>query len=388
VKADPVGAQSMLEDLLFPDSMVLHLGNQQHTVAYPTTRAYQNIMETVKQRTIEGFRRTNPSAVNVNWDDVRNKQLGVEIRFRDGIPLNILQRAMQIRGELPIENDLITRIWIFAKDTKDDVRTMFFTDTSTTLYEAIKADFTVADIEKFTSVEESWIPYQMETGDYYLPTKPLTIPSFKLRYTQFTTDELKRNFFVDPAVTRNLMERDGSEIYTDGKRGLQIKNDQHWLNFSDPVASVETRTDMRENLVSALQFVNQHGGWNGKYALYKVPQRMLVANQAFVFRQYYESLPVINRQDDKFGYIRILMQKGIVANFERSMINPDIKSVTPSEGQLSGGEELAAELAAYPRQSSVLTVFPAYRPVLSDMWLQLIPAWAVELRDGTYDYIE
>ncbi|TBL77440.1 YycH family regulatory protein [Paenibacillus thalictri] len=388
VKAEPVGSQAVLEDLLFPDQMVLHLGNQTHTVLYSSTPYYNSIFDIVKQRYIEGFRKLNGASLAVNWDDVRNKQQGVELRFRDGVPFNVLQRIMQFKGDLPIENDLVTRIWIYTKESKDDVRTFFFTDTSSIVYEAIKADFTIKDIEKFVSLGETLTPYTMGAGDYYLPTKPLTLPSYKFNFTQYTAEQLKRSFFVDPAITRNLTERDGSEIYTDGKRGLQLKNDQHWMTYSDPVAPVESKVELRESLLAAIQFVNQHGGWNGKYTVSKVPQRLLTSNQSFIFRQYYGSYPVINQRTENIGYIKVVLQKGVVSSFERSLIVPDVRTQTVKEMQIAGTEELEPKLAQYPKKFSIYSMYPAYKTVLTDQTLELVPAWAVELRDGSYEFLE
>ncbi|TVY10726.1 YycH family regulatory protein [Paenibacillus cremeus] len=390
VKTERLGTQAALEDMLFPDQVVLHLGKEQHTVVYPNTAKYNEIWDTVKQRYyLEGFRKTTTTALGLNWDEIRNKQQGVEVRFRDGLPLNVLQRVMQIKSDLPSENDLITRIWIFAKDT-NEVRTILFTDTASTVYEAQKADFTVKDIEKFVAVSPDFIPYKVTPGDYYLPLKPLAMTGFKMGYTQFTVDQMKRTFFVDPAITRNLTERDGSEIYTDGKRGLQLKNEPHWMTYSDPVApAADSRIDLLGNLVSAVQFINQHGGWNGTYGVQKVPQRLLLGNQAFVFRQYYQSFPIINPRSDTIGYIRISLQKGLVSNFERSIMTPEVRNVTRNEVQLAGGEQLDEKLKQFSLQKTQFYgVFPAYRPIVMEKTMELVPAWAVELRDGTYEFLE
>jgi regulatory protein YycH of two-component signal transduction system YycFG len=295
---------------------------------------------------------------------------------------------MQIKGEVPSENDIITRIWMYTKETKDDVRTFFFTDMPSVVYEAVKADFTVSDIEKFVNSGEGLTPYKLGAGDYYLPSEPLTIASYKFNYTQFTADQLKRSFFTDPAITRNLTERDGSEIYTDGKRGLQLKNDQHWMTYSDPVAPAESKIDLGENLMSAIQFINQHGGWNGNYALNKMPQRLVTANQAFVFREYFNSFPIINTGTENIGFIKIVLQKGVVSSFERSLIIPDSRTITSSEAQIAGGEALEAKLSAYAKKNSIFSVFPAYIPVVSEQQVELIPSWAIELLDGSYEFLK
>jgi regulatory protein YycH of two-component signal transduction system YycFG len=398
VKTDRLGSQALLEELLFPDQVILHLGNQQHTVLYPDTEAYKMVVESVNQRSLEGFRKVSTSALNLNWEEVRNKQQGVEVRFRDGIPINVLQRMMQLKGELPLENDTITRIWIFVKETKDEVRTILFTDTPNLVYEVQKSDISGKDIERFVtevqkpdaSGKEVMVPYKTANGDYYVPMKPVAFASVKLPFKQFTVDQLKRSFFVDPAITRNLSERDGSEIYTDAKRGLQLKNDQRWMTYSDPVAaatSVDNKADLQDNLLSAVQFVNQHGGWNGTYSLQMVPQRLLPGNQPFIFRQYYRSLPIIGQRAN-IGFMKLVVQKGVVSSYERSTLIPDANGATSKDVTLISGEILDEKLNEYAKKHMVISIFPAYRPFINEQSIDLLPSWAVELRDGTYEYVE
>ncbi|UQZ84526.1 YycH protein [Paenibacillus konkukensis] len=387
VKTDPMGSQASLEDLLFADHVVLHMGNQVHTVLYPNTAGYNQILDSVKQRTLSGFRKTTVSSLNMNVEEVRGKQQGLEVVFRDGIPLNVLQRVMQLKGEVPADNDVITRIWIVAREAKDEVRTILFTDTASTVYEVQKADISAKDIERIITLEGT-VPYKETADGYYLPTKPISFPAYTLDFTQFTVDQLKRSFFVDPAITRNLSERDGTEIYTDAKRGLQLKNDERWLTYSDPVAPVDSKIDVQDNLLSAVQFVNQHGGWNGQYAVQKVPQRMLPVSQSFIFRQYYGSLPVMNQHNDNIGFIKMSLQKGVVSRYERSMIIPDPAGVRSRDATLIAGEELDAKLAQYAKKNAVISVFPGYRPTIFDKTMELVPVWTVELRDGTYEFLE
>jgi regulatory protein YycH of two-component signal transduction system YycFG len=387
VKTDQLGSQAKLEELLFPDHLVLHLGSGLHTLAYPNTPQYNQIVESVNQRFLEGFRKVSAASLGINWDEVRAKQQGVELRFRDGLPLHMLGEIMQLKGELPAENELITRIWIYAKDASE-VRTIMFTDTTSTVYEVLKADLYPKDIERFVSVGDNYLPYKMISGEMYLPLKPLPVMSYEMPFTQYSAEQLKRSFFADPAITRNLAERDGSEIYTDGKRGLQLKNGQRWLTYSDPVAPVEGRVDLNESLTSAVQFVNQHGGWNGTYAVQRVPQRVLPVNQAFVFRQYYDMLPIINQKDDQLGYMKIIMQKGTVSNFERSTMIPDLRNASKKTVELTGGDVLEELLKEYGKKSTVYAIFPGYRMTVKEQALELTPVWTVELRDGTYEFLE
>ena len=89
---------------------------------------------------------------------------------------------------------------------------------------------------------------------------------------QYTPEQLQKSLFVDPGTSRNLLDRDGTEIYTDGKRGLQIYHGRHWMSYSDPVAPVETNAASQESLLVAVEFINRHGGWDGDYLMSEIEE--------------------------------------------------------------------------------------------------------------------
>jgi regulatory protein YycH of two-component signal transduction system YycFG len=388
VQTETLGKQAELSDMLFPDQLIIHLGNQQHSVLYPSNYYYTRLLDNIKQRSFKGFRKTSMYLVNVNWEEVRTKQLGVEIRFREGIPFSILQQLFRIEGEMPVENDKITKIWIYSKGTNDEVRAFFFTDSPGVGYEVIGADFTSKDVENFVAYGEPSNLYKaMNGGDYYLPLKSLHLPSYTFTYTQLTADQLKQSLFVDPGITRYLKERDGSEIYTDSKRGFQLNRDQRWVTYFDPVAPAASKTEVLEDLMAGIKFINQHIGWDGKYMVARTPEKQL-DNQTFIFRQYYESLPIVTAQPEGFGTMNMQVQKGVISGFERSMVIPDLKSGQRKENELMSAESIELRLQYYQRRSSIVSIFPAYRPAILDKTMTLTSAWAIELRDGTYDFIE
>ncbi|NEW07300.1 hypothetical protein GK047_14935 [Paenibacillus sp. SYP-B3998] len=389
IQTETLGRQSELQDMLFPDQIIVHLGNQQHSVLYPSNYYYTRLLDNIKQRSFNGFRKTTMFLANVNWEEVRTKQQGVEIRFREGIPFSILQQMLRIEGEIPVENDKITRIWIFTKGNNEDVRAFFYTDSPSIGYEVVHADFTSKDIENFAAYGDLTNLYKTtNNGDYYVPVKPLRVSSYSFNYSLLSADQLKQSLFVDPGITRNLKERDGSEIYTDSKRGFQLNRDQRWITYSDPIAPVESKSDVREDLVAGIKFINQHIGWDGKYLVARTPQKQSYDNHTFTFRQYYEAFPIITSQLEGFGSLKLQIQKGLVSGFERSMIIPDLKSAQRRDAELISGDVLEERLQYYQRKMSIVTIFPAYRPIVSEKTVVLIPTWVLELRDGTFDFME
>lgn len=380
VKTDLDGKLEKAENLLQPQQMIVHFGKEQHTVLYPDTQFYNLILQRLKGRTFDGFQRLSMSTVD--WSEVRSQYKGVEIRFNEGIPINILDKIMQIQGDLVLQSDTINRIWIYMKDNKEEVRTFFLNEEGTVIYESTKADLTVKDVEEFVGFGEYQTRYRMVNGDYYLPLYPIKIVKYKLRYKEFSSEQMQKSLFLDPGITRSLPERDGSEIYTDSKRGLRVRTEQKWISFTDPIAPVDGENDLRENLYAAVQFVNQHGGWNGDYLLHMAGNKGQEGD-VFVFQQYYGSYPIVSDGKTKYGEMRLSAQKGTVSSYERSLVNLDKEEAEKSQEILPGGTALDTKLANFAEGSVIKTVFPAYRPQLTKETLELTPVWVIEFLDGT-----
>jgi regulatory protein YycH of two-component signal transduction system YycFG len=385
------GTPAELQDVVFPDQIILHYGQKNHTVLYPVPfiNHYRNIFDFLKQRSFGGLRKTNVLAANMDWNDIRDNYEGIEMRFREGVPVNVLQSLMKVSKDEPLPaNELITRIYLYSNGISDDVKTFFISDSSLTVYEAVKADVTVSDLTMRLRLGESLPRYHTASGDYYLPNEPLTAIRITMPYTQYTAEQLKRSLFVDPSLTRSLQERDGTQIITDSVKGLQLRNDKHWFVFSNPAsAPVDSKNEVRDNLLSAIQFVNQHGGWNSTYLYSLLTPKVAVGAQTFLFRQYLEGFPVMNIGTDTIGYMKVAVQKGIVSTYERSILIPDMKNMVKAQAILPGGAELDAKIAAYRRPSSIARIYPGYQPEVQEKQVVYHPKWIVELRDGTFDVL-
>ncbi|MDF2921145.1 MAG: hypothetical protein K0R57_59 [Paenibacillaceae bacterium] len=385
------GTAAELKDVVFPDQIILHYGNKSHTVLYPMPfiNHYRNIFDFLKQRSFGGLRRTDTLAADINWDVIRDNYQGIEIRFREGLPFSVLQSLMKISREDSTEDSsLITRIWIYTNGITDDVKTFFISDDSVVVYEAVKADVTTSDLGVRLRLGESLPKYHTDNGDYYIPDESLAAIRIAMPYTEYTAEQLKRSLFVDPSLTRSLQERDGTQIITDSVKGLQLRNDKNWFIFSNPAsAPVDSKNEVRDNLLSAVQFINQHGGWNNTYLFSRLTPKESLGPQTFIFRQYLEGYPVMNVQSDTIGYMKLVVEKGIVSTYERSMIIPDSKEMVKEQAVLTGGKDLDLLINNYSRRLSIVRIFPGYQPEVREKDVVYLPKWIVELRDGTYDVL-
>lgn len=382
VQSEPLGPQQEVAKLLFPEQIVLHMGGDKHTVFFPDNTAYYDlILKKLQGREFKGFQRDSVQAVD--WDEVRRQDQGVELRFGRAVPFQLLQRVFKIDDFL-FSGDSIDRIWIFARQDTGEVRTFFFSSDGRYVYESLRADMTVGDVATNVGFGQYWTPYQTTDGQYYIPEKPYSwLNEMQVPVTRYTSEQMQRSLFFDPGITRSIQERkDGNQIYTDGKRGLKVEQAGGWMSYTDPAATTAAQNDLVDNIVGAVQFVNQHGGWNGQYCL-GLPADPEADNSVIRFQQYYNHVPIISGGRMTFGYMQLTLQQGTVTSYERSLLLLDAKAVNKRNRILPGGVELRALINQAALGSRVEALYPAYRPSLSKDVMTLHPVWVVRLANGS-----
>jgi regulatory protein YycH of two-component signal transduction system YycFG len=379
VKTEPLGPEEKVENLLFPEEMVLHLGNDRHTVLYPNDTFYDSILQRLQGREFKGFQ--SDSVNTVDWDLVRREDIGVEIRFGRAIPFELLQRVFKIDSDFLFSRDSVTRIWIFTRPNGEEVRTFFFSADGVSVYESLRADLTVQDVETYTGFGTYRVPFSSADGQLYVPDKPLSFVALQAGFSRYTPDQMQQNLFFDPGVTRTIQDRqDGTQMYTDGKRGLKVEQDGGWLVYTDPVPASGAGDSLPDNVMTAVQFVNQHGGWNGTHRLVKTadPDSAGVIR----FQQFYNRLPIVSTGTFRFGYMQLTLRQGTVSSYERSLLVPGEPKGQRTLRTLPYGDALLKSIRQAAGGEAVEALFPAYVPTLGKDTLKFTPAWAVRLGNG------
>lgn len=385
IRTEEMGPEEKAENLLFPDKMIIHLGEDQHTVFYPNDTFYNLVYNRLKGRTFDNFQRRMVS--NIDWAKVRSENRGIELSFDSGIPVTLLQRVMQIVPDTLFEGESINKIWLYSVEGEAKIHVMFFSMEGDVVYEAAQADLTVQDVDQLVDFGLSWTPYKMVDGRYYTPAKELNMVSIELPIGEYTVDQMQRSLFFDPSITRNIREKDGSEIYTDSKRSLQVDQGQKWISYTDPAAPPSGESSPGKDVLSAIDFVNQHGGWNGTYRLAKAGEsedRTLVK-----FQQYYGGFPILDTPGFQYGVMELDLQQGTVTSYERSLLYLESAALKKQMVKLTGGEALEAKLKpCMEGKNMVIGLDPAYLPVLTGEGLLLKPVWALELQNGSVITLE
>lgn len=379
IKTEDMGPEEKTENLIYPQKMIIHLGENKHTVFYPGQMFYDLIYNRVKGRSFDSFQRR--AVNNMDWSKLRSESKGIELSFDSGIPVTLLQRVMQITPDSLFEGESIYKMWLYSLDGEPKVHALFFSTEGNVVYEAAQADLTVQDIHQLVDFGQDWVPYTVKDGRVYIPEEPVDMVSLELPTGQYTVEQMQRSLFFDPSLTRNIRERDGTEIYTDSKRSLQVDQTQHWMNYTDPAAPPSGESSPGKDVLSAIDFVNRHGGWNGRYRLVEAEDRN---DRTIVqFQHYHRGYPVLDTPGFHYGLKRLELQRGTVTSYERSLLYVKTEEKNKKIVKLMAGDELRERLEALPEDLKFTDLQPAYLPAETEDGLLLTPVWAMRLQNGT-----
>jgi regulatory protein YycH of two-component signal transduction system YycFG len=381
ISPERMGDPLRVDEVLYPEDIVLHMGGDRHAVLYPETSYYIRIYDQVTAGEYRNFQRISRSLRN--WDELRRNTQGIELRFGGAMPVALLQKTMQIDGDILFLNDSIDRIWLMKRNFpgRSVAEIYFFSADGETVYMAARSPLTADEIADFAGLGVYMPAYALWRDEIYLPVEPVETAAYTFGYTSFSPQQMQRSLFFDPNKTRYLEDRSGQVIYTDGKRGLQLESGDTWMVFTDPVPMQDGADNLADNVTAAVQFVNQHGGWDSRYRF--VPGAVSSDGRNIVFQQYYERYPLISG-DVKYGQIRLLMQQGTAVVYERSLLNLGERQKNTEVRWLPGGARLRASLETFARLREISAVFPAQYVTLSeDRTLVMEPVWAVRFSDGT-----
>lgn len=384
VETETIGTSLNAESMLYPQQIVLHMEQEGRTVLYPDFYFYERIFDDLKEWSFQGLRRTFESP---SFFRMQKRQLpSVELQFVNGIPLQILEMLHPVGADLLPDFDRISTMWLSLSGDRNQVDVHLINETDTTVYKVEWTNLPVAKVEEYLGWGAIQPRYRIAANSLYVPEDDVKMQRLLFKYTSISSEQMENMLFPDPGITRNLPTRDGTEIYSDGKRGLQIKREQLWMIYSDPIASLGDEPDLRSDLGTAVQFVNQRGGWNGDFRISYIAPSATDKGQRYVFRQFVSSAlgahPIVEQPGHAFGHIAVSLQRGMVSEYERSLIMIEGAPMTRTAHPLAGGDTLEKRLADYPNLDNVAAVFPAYKPVITPEYVELSPIWAIVLKNG------
>jgi regulatory protein YycH of two-component signal transduction system YycFG len=380
VQTESVDQLQEIEQLLQPQFIVTHLSKQKYSVLYPEMVYFRRILEQWKERSYDGLRKSNVTLLQ--FYEQRATRAGIELQFFQEIQVDVLRTVMNLNVTDEQSSLSFDTLYGTLDSSGQDVTIWLISQKQRIIYEVVKNDWQGPAFIELTKIGEYQAKYRSYALRHFIPEEPLVLQRYRLTYEETTAAQLWQKLFINPSITRNLIDRDGTEIYTDGTRGLQVNEQQRYMIYSDPAAQIGNNVSVADELLVGIQFINQHGGWNGKYILQSLNRVEAEGEDQFFFRQYFGSYPIIELVEQRFGSTALRMKGGAVAGFERSMIRLGSEMVEQDQVVLPAGDELEALIKQTLPTVQMTAIYPVYVAEIDNESVQLTPMWAVEQRDG------
>ncbi|WP_025027552.1 two-component system activity regulator YycH [Caldalkalibacillus mannanilyticus] len=194
-----------MNELVRPELIIYHYGEQSHTVSYPEMLQYRILHGQMSNWYFYNFRQVEQEDYGT-WQSQIEENEGIEFVFQTGLPLQLIQDIFQIRTE-NVTLPLINRIWIFEDMNNEEVFAMFISEDDQQLVQA-RTSISLSELKNYLALGESRPDYRAVTFSepqeeevysiYYLPTSPVEMTEYRYFYQRIPVENMIQYLFVDP----------------------------------------------------------------------------------------------------------------------------------------------------------------------------------------------
>ncbi len=392
--------------LLGPERIIVHLGQDKHTVVYPGSREYERLW----QAALHVLASMSPvvaeagTGYEISGDALRRARAGtgMELVFHKYMPAGDWLALWGFAAEgFPAGEVMTNRLAFFAAENvavyvKDGpaggLRPLgFLAEGAAGLAAAVEEVAEKAPPDYFDVAGLSGVPMAEGT---YVPVRPPQLPLITCEDERPVEEYLASLFFEDIDVVRRIVERDGAIIFTDGRRAVRYYPDGR-MEYTAPVYEREGYVpDLLTDLAEAHRFIAQHGGWPAYPYLYdfRAVSRGDEGPAGFEFRFAFH-LDGFSVVGDEVP-VTVTVLEGSVTSYSRKVRLP-LETRRPERlsvgfERLLGileerGESLGEVLAG---SSRVVDLYLAYHPGIRSREGEVFyPVWVVERADMSRLYV-
>ncbi|MBL0385099.1 hypothetical protein JJB07_00445 [Tumebacillus sp. ITR2] len=382
-----------------PREIVLHLGEQKHTVLVPDLPDYENAMTLLQKSTFLDTQLTNDYG-ETEWRKIVDEIPGLQFNFDSYMPAQSLADNGMIKFNTQIDPQMqIRSLYLFRMPEENDFRALIYGGGDARMYLArveVPKDRLAALMEAGKKLPEYGMFGQSLNKNFYLPLNRIPLQNYAIELNIETHNQrLVDSFFLDNSLTSRVLEKDGSQIVTDGNRSVRVGALDKIIEYRNLAVD---RTSVRKpdgeyEEVRALNFANEHGGFSGNVFLHEVETSTGHSDtnsvHDFEFRLYQNGLPVLG----DLTTVGLSLYRNDVAQMSRSEYS-FVKAYSDKVVQIISGPELLKiiEGSVWLDRNRITNVYLAYlQRAPRDGIAALRPVWVVEqtpdARMGMYDAV-
>lgn len=386
IEPQPIGETKELHEVVKPQAIILHYGNGKYTGT-----SADSIYHRVIQKEMEKWYFFNMTRVNFTkqrLNQVYQQKKAIEIIYSAALPMDILEELFTFRGKVDTMIDSVGRILIYVDDTEKETYALLIDKEGKEMIQARTA-VTPKDLDQFyLSLGNSFQEMMVVDSNgesvqppFYLPKGPINMKQYRYFYQPIPVFQMIQTLFVDPSLTRQVIERDGTAIYTDGSKSVQIPPNRYSIHYYDPMTEPVNDSAEEGSFHSVIQFVNQHGGWNGTFLLEGVEIFPAQKEKMYQFRQHVASYPLYGSKEESLGLINVVSRQSFILEYHRSLFNLDT-FFDYEDVPIMTGQELLNRLTALGFDIGEITdITLGYTAEMNDHHLTLTPKWIIKKGD-------
>jgi regulatory protein YycH of two-component signal transduction system YycFG len=357
--------EKTVNQLVYPDQIVAHLGDSKHTVLYPNSTGYSLVLKDLQKATIYDMK-----PIAFSDDDWKRAISGkcLELNFSWNIPFDAINQMFPGIKLIEPKPNCQTMLIEFDNQMQNSQIIFLTKGLEPASYAAslgVPTDSIANLFQYLQSKEPSYLLYGSSMSQsYYLPKDPIELPVYTYRLDTINEEQLINTFFVDPSMTKKIDERDGSYIKTDGSRGVRFIPQLNRIQYTDPATDwKDDQLPQIKQISKAIAFTSDHGGIEGEAQLVMADPYLYGPGATYYIQDYLNGLPVTGN----LGQVLIQLQGDQVVEFERS-IQYLGKQIAANKKSILPASKLIAILTrqSHISLSSIVQIKLEYQPVTID----------------------
>lgn len=314
-----------IKELIQPKKMVLK--NDTEYAGTENMMAIQLIMDEIQKWNFYDFSNATAEFMQ-QWNDSPT----VLIFQYEEIPLELVKTILTVEQD-DIPAILFQYMIIFPENISGNEGVIYFAtnDMKTSVKSRVRYDNRAEFLQKledFKQNSHTYLVHQQSNGGMLFVNneQDLTLETFPYYTTEIPIQTFVEVLFPDPSVVTKT-----ENTFTNGTSLLDVYEDSKTFQFVNPTVTKDQTITTSQLIQTAMNFVNQHGGWTDQYIFSNID----IENNGVYFQLYLNDYMVV----DHSSKLSVEIGNSGIYSYKRPYFSLNFP-IKPYEKKLPSGEQV------------------------------------------------